>query len=170
MDDHVTNRKQENNELDFFGLRSSKDLYKEIRKNFIDFYSAPDDTRFLLLIFTLNHLREWIAESNWEKIKEKRRRNESLTDGEKFFEDIWEMPEFRVINSLCNRGKHYITKSQHNKTNTVQGFSAGLGRCGDSLGQLYYLIDGVDVRDILSKVVLKYDSWFNEKKDNNSMQ
>jgi len=148
------------NELDFFGLRSSKDLHEEIRKIYVDFYKAPDDTKFLLIIFALNHLREWIAESNCENIQKKIKTNETLTEAEKFFDDIWKMPEFRIINSLCNRGKHYITKSDEYKTNVLQGLRCDIGRCGDTLDQIYFLVDGIDVRDIFSKVFQRYDSWF----------
>jgi len=36
----------------------------------------------------------------------------------------------------------------------------GLGKMGDSLGQLYFLIDGKDSRDYFIELIRKYNEWF----------
>lgn len=43
----------------------------------------------------------------------------------------------------------------------VRGAIVGLMRCNDSLDQLYFLVDGRDIRDIFNEVYRVYYEFFN---------
>jgi len=145
--------------IDLFNLQTAKDLFSHTQRSFNEFYKNPDDITLLALLFMLNHLREWIAECNHYTIEEKRRKGLQLTKEEQFLEDIFNVQEFKIINQLCNRGKHSIKKVTY-KTDMSKGAKAGLTKAGDSLSQIYYLVDDRDIRDIMDKVIQEYQKWF----------
>lgn len=117
----------------------------------------------MFLVFALNHLREWIAECDYDKINKKKEAGIVLTKEESFFCQIWLLEEFRTINDFCNLGKHYKTKNREHETGKLHRFRCGFSRCGtDSLNQEYFLIDGKDSRDFLRPVYLAYLEWFEE--------
>ncbi|MDT7043075.1 hypothetical protein [Candidatus Nitronereus thalassa] len=149
--------------LDYFGLEGPEELFKEIQSAVSEYSSRPSERLFFFLIFSLNHLREWIAGSSSKEMMKKNPQNDSLSKGELFFFDIWNLNEFQIINSLCNRGKHFLSKSTALRTSKIQGLNCRTGKVSDSLDQEYFLIDGVDSRDIFHPVVKKYHLWF--KKD-----
>lgn len=147
-------------ELNYFGLKTDKDLFQEIQSAISEFSDRPNDRLFFFLVLGLNHLREWIAGASFDQINKKKKQGLSLTEEEEFFVEIWDLPEFNIVNSLGNRGEHYLTKNDEQNTSIDQGAKTGLARCGDSLDQTYYLIDGRDLRDILYPVIKKYYEWF----------
>ena len=51
------------------------------------------------LIMGLNHLREWIAPGYNHK-------QPADTDAKRLYLEIYDLPEFKIINALCNRSKH----------------------------------------------------------------
>lgn len=146
--------------MDLFDLNEPKDLYRIILEVYEEYIRYPTERDFLFLTLGLTHLREWISESSYEEIKYKERAGQALTDGERFFVEIYSMPSFRIIQELCNRGKHHITSGTQGSTSKAEGLQAGLGRAGDSLGQLYFLIDGRDSRDYFIDLIQKYNEWF----------
>lgn len=96
------------------------------------------------------------------QLKQKKNKKIYLTKEELFFFEIWELNEFRAINSLCNREKHFSTKNSDLKTSKFRGLNCGTGKCGDSPDQEYFLIDGNDSRDVFFPVMGKYYHWFNK--------
>jgi hypothetical protein len=143
--------------LDLFELEKPLDLFREIQAAAADYERAPSSRLLLFLLFALNHLREWIADASLETL-ESRRKEGGLKANEALFYDIWEMKEFRLINSLCNRSKHHITQAG-SKTSVTQGMTCA-SPCSDSLGQTYYRIDNVDSRAVFAPVIRKYFEWF----------
>ncbi len=151
------------NSLDYFDVNSAKELYKLCLSSYTEYASNPDPKNFIFLVFSFNHLREWIAESDYKTLNHKKKKNLQLTKNEQLFFDIYELPEFKIINSLCNRGKHFITKHKSPETLKVYGLNCTHGKVCDSLDQEYYLIDSIDSRDIFIKLIQRYNQWF----DNN---
>lgn len=145
----------------YFELTGAKDLFDEIKRALGEYTQEPNIRLFLFIAFGLNHLREWIAGCSMEEIKKKVNKEIKLNQAELFaWETIWEMPEFRVINEMCNRGKHFAPKNNR-VTEVTRGFHVG-GSCGDSLDQTYYMIDGVDSRRCFYAVARVYHLWFEE--------
>ena len=150
--------------MDLFDLNEPKDLYKIILQVYDEYSCTPTERNFLFLVLGFTHLREWISESSYYEIRSKKEKGQALTDGEHFFEEIYLLPSFRTIQELCNRGKHHVTHVEHGLTSKVEGFQMGLGKMGDSLGQMYFLIDGEDSRDYFFELVKKYNEWFGRAK------
>lgn len=145
------------NNTEFLKLKNAKDLFEFIENVYSDYNHEPTETQLLTLIFSLNHLRDWIAEGKgWEDIKKIPRVQRDA--GQLFYEDIYNFREFKdILNPLCNGIKHFKIGIV---TEPISGFSSGLGRAGDSLSQRYYTIDGIDSRSIFEKVIQKYRSYF----------
>lgn len=145
------------NKTEFIGLKSADTLFRFSEKIYTEYCSAPTETQLFTLIFSLNHLRDWISEGkDWKQIKKipKNQRNA----GQIFYEEIYNIPEFKdILNSLCNGLKHFKNEII---TEPISGFRAGLGRAGDSLSQKYFTIDGIDSRNIFNKVLQKYRDFF----------
>lgn len=148
-----------------FDLNEPQDFFKIITEAYEEYVRHPTERNFLFLTLGLTHLREWISESNRQQIQHKEKVGIELTDGEIFFNDLFALPEFRVIQELCNRGKHHITSGQTAETAKVESARAGLARAGDSLGQTYFLIDGHDSRYYFETLIKKYDEWFASQQD-----
>ena len=142
---------------EFIGLKSSDDLFGFIEKIYAEYWSAPTETQLLTLIFSLNHLRDWISEGKgWEQIKTIPKNQRDA--GQVFYEEIYNLPEFKdILNPLCNGLKHFNIEIV---TEPISGLRAGLGRAGDSLSQKYFTINGKDSRDIFTKVLQKYRDFF----------
>jgi len=151
-------------DLNLFDLNKPEDLYQIIYEAYLDYIKTPTERDFLFLALGFTHLREWIAESSWEDIKEKKKSNIPLTEGEKFFEEIYTLDEFKVIQELCNKGKHYITTITGTapKTSKEGGLRVGIGKAGDSLDQKYFLIDANDSREYFIPLLHKYNEWFSK--------
>ena len=145
------------NREEFIGLKSSEDLFGWIEEIYSEYYSAPTETKFLALIFALNHLRDWISggvgHKGIEVIPENQR-----NAGQIFYEEIYGIPEFgELLNPLCNGIKHFKIEIV---TEPISGFKTGLGRSGDSLSAKYFLINGTDSRNIFERVLQKYREYF----------
>ncbi|TFY98843.1 hypothetical protein [Ramlibacter humi] len=143
--------------IDLFELGEPLDLFKEIQAAAAEYERAPSSRLLLFLLFALNHLREWIANAGFE-VLESKRQSRGLEPNELLFYELWTMEEFRLINSLCNRSKHHVTRGG-SKTSVTQGMTCN-SPCTDSLGQTYYRIDGVDSRAVFAPVIRKYWEWF----------
>ncbi|WP_104656993.1 hypothetical protein [Ralstonia insidiosa] len=149
-----------NNGLDLFDLNEPKDLYRIIHEVYGEYVDRPTERNFLFLVLGFTHLREWIAQSKHSDIERKQKNGEALTDGEKFYVEIYALPAFQVVQELCNRGKHHITRDAKATTSKMEGLRAGLGKAGDKLDQLYFLVDGQDSRDYFTELIRKYNEWF----------
>ena len=75
-------------DLNLFDLNKPADLYKIIQEVYLNYIKTPTEKDFLFLALGFMHLREWIAEGDWEGIKCKKKSKSPLTDREKFFEEI----------------------------------------------------------------------------------
>lgn len=142
----------------YFELTGAKDLFREYQQAIAEYTQRPNIRLFLFIVFTLNHLREWIAGCGHEEIQRKIKEGTPLSDGERLFLSFWEMSEFRIINSLCNQGKHFAAKETHTTSITL-GFTVN-SWCTDSLDQTYYMIDGIDSREYIYAVGKQYYLWF----------
>lgn len=149
-----------------FELDGPHALFTEVQRAIVEYHREPNSRLFLFLVFALNHLREWIAQRSYEDLNKKRKINTPLTANEAFYFALWEIEEFRIINSLCNRSKHFSIKADAHNTSISKGFRCG-SPCGDSLGQKYYLIDGIDSRDIFARVIREYYQWFRSQNEAN---
>jgi hypothetical protein len=141
-------------------LESSFDIFRLVEEAFERYNAEALLPDFLLLMFLLNHLREWIVRG------QKREEMTSLsslsrTREQTFFLGLWNLREFRTINEICNGVKHHEIKSEISE---MKGFRAGLSRAGDRLGQTYLFIDGKDSRDVFAKVIAKYRDFFRATK------
>lgn len=145
--------------LDLFDLNKPTDLYRIILAVYGDYVKHPTEKDFLLLVLGFTHLREWIAETGYDEIREKQKAGKPLSEGEQFFTEIYDLPSFKVVQELCNRGKHHITRG-NTKTSKLQGLRFGIGKFGDRFDQTYFLIDGEDSRDCFIELMNKYNMWF----------
>lgn len=143
--------------IDLFELKAPRDLFIEIQTAITEYHRTPNPRLFLFLVFSLNHLREWIARRSNETIRKKSEGIE-LSDEEKLFYRLQDMNEFLIVNELCNRSKHHRLTGG-SKTSISVGFMCG-SQCGDALSQKYYLIDGLDSRSIFAAVIREYHQWF----------
>jgi hypothetical protein len=143
--------------IDLFELREPGDLFREVQSAAKEYDKQPNSRLLLFMLFSLNHLREWIAGANFEAL-EPRRKNGTLLPNEELYYELWAMKEFRVINALCNRSKHHDIRGGV-QTSITQGMTCN-SPCSDSLGQIYYRIDGLDSRAIFLPVIRKYFEWF----------
>ena len=143
-----------------FDLNEPKDLYRIIHETYADYIERPTERDFLLLVFGFTHLREWIAESNHIDIQKKTKSGAKLSEAEEFFNQIHDIPEFKTVQKLCNRGKHFISKGQAATTSKTEGLRVGLAKVGDRLDQTYYLVDNKDSRDLFIPLIRKYNEWF----------
>ena len=109
----------------------------------------------------LNHLREWIAPGyNPEKTPS----NEQET----FFQLIFKNASFKVINSLCNKTKHF----QRMKENTSSEHNVLFGewldidavRNWDKGPASDYFVDGINIIEMIDEVLGFYRTEWLEKK------
>lgn len=133
-------------------------MFNLVEEAFQRYYKNPSTSDFVILIFLLYHLRELVVGGqNYkeiEKIDTKKR-----TSAQRLFSDLWGMDEFQTIREICNGSKHHKISR---KLMQVNGFRCGLSRCGDHLGQRYFLIDGSDSRIVFAPVVKKYKNFFKD--------
>jgi len=150
--------------IDLFNLENAQDLFSEIQVAICEYHIKPNSRLFLFLIFALNHLPEWIAESSSKEIrksiKRKKEARGKLSRGEEFFLRICELQEYKIVKNLCNRSKHHLIEKIE-KTSITEGMNVN-GFCSDSLDQKSYLIDGIDSRIIFAAVIHEYCIWFQE--------
>ncbi len=120
-------------------------------------------SELLFLIMSLNHLREWIApgykknkDGNWPTPHNLQ---------EQFFLTIWDLPEFKTINKLCNGTKHFISNQQ--LTSTVYGVNFDDWDSFDDVQNFdngppqIFKVDGINVETVLLKVLEFYSkNWF----------
>ncbi len=141
-----------------FELKSPQALFEETQRAMTEYNKEPNTRLLLFLLFSLNHLREWIAGTSALSVTNKHNKGDKLTLEEKFCMEIWQLKEFQIVNSLCNQSKH-VTISKPHDLSTSRGFTC-ISSCGDSLDQLYYEIDGLDSRRIFFPVMKKYNDYF----------
>jgi len=138
----------------FLNVESADQLFNML-KTVAGRLAISDEKRtedFLLLVFGLTHLREWIAPDY------DRKKSTPVTSEEHFFQDIWNFEEFKFLQALCNRSKHMCVTDQAMGTlhKSKSGTRVVVG----------YFADGKDVEDVIRAVIKFYeDNWFRKNKD-----
>lgn len=143
-----------------FELESPYDLFREMQTAIVEYTDEPDSRLLLFLLFSLNHLREWIAGISSQELHKKVRRGGAISEAEQFYLDLDDLNEFQIVRSLCNRSKHHTIT--HSRETTVTVGATCDSWCSDSMGQKYYRIDGIDSREIFFPVMRQYYQWFEE--------
>lgn len=111
------------------------------------------------------HLREWIYRGR--KTAYEGKSESELTCEEAVDKILWALPEYKVVQSLCNHSKYYEcdpAKNKEHATVELRGSPVGLMKCGDSLNSSYFLVDGRDIRDIFIAVYRVYYEYFESKR------
>lgn len=142
-----------------FELTTARMMFEHLQKKWVSFCSNPNEELLIDTLFPMYHLREWICPKKWDEYKCRYPNN--LTDAEKLHFLLHDLPEYKIIRSLCNKTKHYSKGSELDyRMDVVHGARAGLMRCGDSLGTVYFCVDGVDIRSIFNEVYCLYYRYF----------
>lgn len=150
------------------GLFSTGDagaMFEHLKSKWVTFYEHPTEEGLIDTLFPMFHLREWIYQGK-KKFYEGKNSSE-LSREEALDKKLWELPEYQVIKSLCNHSKHFRCNPDKNMihvTVEVKGARAGLTKCGDSLGESYFLVDDRDIRDIFIEVYRTYYEYFEPRK------
>ena len=135
----------------FFNIESADQLFG-LLKTVASRLATSDEKRtedFLLLVFGLTHLREWIAPDY------DRKERAPVTPEEHFFQEIWKFDEFKFLKALCNRSKHMCA------TDSAMGalYKSKSGR----RFLVGYFADGKDVEEVVRAVIKFYEEkWFNK--------
>lgn len=146
-----------------FELASPHDLFREIQKAISEYCEEPNSRLLLFLLFSLNHLREWIAGMGYQELLKIQKKGRVISEAEQFCLSFDDLDEFQIVRSLCNRSKHHKITTDNNTSVTV-GLTCN-GYCTDSFDQKYYLIDGIDSREIFFPIIRKYYLWFENYPD-----
>jgi len=144
----------------FFDLESPEALFRlltQVEKRFRERKNKRVE-ELLLLVFGFTHLREWIAPGYSPE-------NSPQTPEERFYREIFGVPEFNLLRHLCNRSKHMAaTRSAHGALHgstidewedldSVQSMARGPA--------LAYFVDGRDIEDVIAAVRRFYErNWF----------
>jgi hypothetical protein len=143
-----------------FELKNARDMFSEIQTAICEYDKEPNSRLFLFLVFSLNHLLEWIVESSYESIKAKKKAGREISRAEEFCLSMRELQEFDIVRCLCNRSKHYKIRCSNKISTSITEGAHCNSSCNDSLGQTYYLIDEIDSRCIFFTVYREYYIWF----------
>lgn len=146
------------------GLFSTGDagaMFEHLKNKWVNFHNHPTEEGLIDTLFPMYHLREWIYQG--KKSDYSGKADDELSREEALNKTLWALPEYLVIKSLCNHSKHYMCdpdKNPEHVTVEIKGARAGLMKCGDSLSESYFLVDGRDIRDILMPVYKVYYEYF----------
>jgi len=144
----------------FFDVESAEQLFCLLREvaNRFTLANSKRAEDLLLLVFGLTHLREWIAPGYLPT-------HEAVEPAEKFYQKIFELEEFKLLQALCNRSKHMHTP--HNAMATLYRSPITLRPDANPVSGSSrrtteaYFVDGRDLEDVIRAVVKFYaDGWF----------
>ena len=141
-----------------YSINSPRRLFERLVRSFTAFCKSPSEDGILDVIFPLYHLREWICPGGYDSYKHKP--EDVRTPEELLHGHLHAMPEYEVVRSLCNAVKHYSADTLAGRTGKLEGFRAGLGRVGDSLGVTHFMVDGQEIRDFFWPVYKVYFAYF----------
>ena len=78
--------------------------------------------------------------------------------------EIYENPNFIIIQSLCNNSKHFKDDDIAKKSEIRNGFILDMNRLDcDSFNQKNYLVDGKDLKIIIEEVFKIYNEYYEDK-------
>jgi hypothetical protein len=141
-----------------YSVNTPSRLFEKLVRAFTAFCSSPSEDGIFEVIFPLYHLREWICPEGFESYKNTP--EDARTREERLHAYLHSMPEYEVLRDLCNSAKHYSVGDISNRTDVLQGFRAGLGRAGDSLGITHFTVDGKELRTVFWPVYKVYFAYF----------
>ncbi|TVO51650.1 hypothetical protein [Denitromonas halophila] len=148
-----------------YSINSPRRLFERLVRSFTAFCELPSEDGILDVIFPLYHLREWICPGGFASYKNKP--EDARTKEELLHAHLHAMPEYEVVRSLCNAVKHYNAETLSDRTDVLEGFRAGLGRVGDSLGVTHFMVDGREIRDLFWPIYEVYFGYFHEAQPGN---
>ncbi|MCI0400058.1 MAG: hypothetical protein L0Y67_03915 [Gammaproteobacteria bacterium] len=144
----------------FFNVESADQLFG-LLKTVASSLATSEEKRtedFLLLIFGLTHLREWIApDYDWKE-------RGPVTPEEHFFQDIYKFDEFKLLKALCNCSKHMCVTDH--AMGALYKSVKDTASSGNSVSKsdrrlVGYFADGKDVEDVIRAVIKFYEEkWF----------
>lgn len=144
----------------FFDLYDTEALFGLLRSVANSFTSSPAKRvqDLLFLVFGLTHLREWIAPGYDPQ-------HAVTTPAQQFFQHIYELREFKILQHLCNRSKHMVPAKtvmgalyeskidDWPDVDAVRDFDRGFPTT--------YSVDDQDVLEVIQAVIAFYDKhWF----------
>ena len=139
-----------------FGLlKATFDNYRRIR--------GKRTQDLLFLLFGLTHLREWIAPGYDHALP-------PITAEELFYQRIFQLPEFKMIQSLCNRSKHMSASATLSAS-----YGATIDDCPDidSITDFDrgsptdYFVNGQSVEPAIATILAFYEGeWFRQERGN----
>lgn len=154
-----------------FGIETDEDLYRLLKEVWESFSKEPTQKDFLLLCFLLNHLREWIVQCGTDEavktIKRKEKSSTPLTEEENLFSRIFDLPEFQMINSFCNAGKHFRPLSTSSTTKVAGGMSFEENLEAEFTNVFVVQLENgsnVEVLDLFAPVLSVYEKWFEQSR------
>lgn len=139
----------------FFDINSDEAFFRSLERATLKFRlsKVKDTANVLYLLMGVNHLRDWICPGFNAK------EQVPTTPEQHFYVAIYGLPEFKIVNSLCNRSKHMgrmpykleasygAMVSEYPDIDSLFGFENG--------PPLGYLVDGRDLIEII-EVALRY--------------
>ncbi|MDD9891900.1 MAG: hypothetical protein OXT49_00090 [Gammaproteobacteria bacterium] len=143
----------------FFELTSARDLHKKCLHEFEEFHNHPSHYNLFNLVTSVAHLREWIWPKGHKRYGEAL---ESEATAARLHNELHKNGSYKIILNLCNSAKHYGVSSEDYRQEVTEGAQCGVARCGDRLGQDYFLVNGQDVRFHLNEVMSIYNAYFRE--------
>lgn len=146
----------------FFDINSDEAFFQSLERAASKFRSTKikDTAKVLYLLMGVNHLRNWICPGFNAK-------DQPVTPEQNFCVAIYSLPEFKIVNSLCNRSKHMgrmpyqleakygAMVSEYPDISSLFSFENG--------PPLGYSVDGRDLFDIIDVVLRFYRSEWYEK-------
>ena len=145
----------------FFDINSDETFFLSLQRatSKLQTQKVKETADVLYLLMGVNHLRDWIAPNFKAKTQS------PITPEQHFYVAIYQLPEFKIVNALCNRSKHmndteYSLKAiygemidDYPEIDSVFGFDNG--------PPTSYMVDGRNLFEIVNVVLLYYYSeWY----------
>jgi hypothetical protein len=141
---------------------NSKDLFFYIQVSMKKYKNskAKNIEQLFFIIMSLNHIREWIAPGYKHTYK-------PINVEQEFYNDIYELQEFKTIQDLCNGIKHLgsskNTEAQYGLK--IDDWDAMFDdvKSFDDGPPSKFTVDGMDIENVLDKVIDFYSrEWFDK--------
>lgn len=145
----------------FFDINSDEAFFFSLQRaaSKLQTQKVKETADVLYLLMGVNHLRDWIAPGF------KAKNQSPITPEQHFYVGIYSLPEFKIVNSLCNHSKHMggiryrldatygAMIDDYPEIDSVFDFDNGPVTA--------YSVDGRNLFDIIAVVLLYYHSeWY----------
>lgn len=160
-----------NSDSEIFDINSAVEFFRSLQRVRLKLQShkVKETNDLLILVMGVNHLRDWIAPGfDWKN-------GIPSTPGEKFGVSIFNLPEFKITNAVCNRSKHmgrlvYRLETEYGtmideypEIDSVTNFDNG--------PPVGYSVDGRDLLEIIDVVLRYYETnWYERSSKQNVAQ